>query len=360
MNKLFSGVVACLILFVSSCAHKKEAHKEESEFQITSPLIKDTTITIEYVSQIRSIRHIEIMAQERGYLEKIFVDEGQQVQKGELLFQIMPNLYEAEQQKAQAEVNFAQIEYNNTEDLALENIVSMNELAMAKAKLDQAQAALNLANTHLEFTKIRAPFNGIIDRFHVREGSLLEEGEILTELSDNSQMWVYFNVPEAEYLDYKVKLNKNNPLKVNLMLANNKMFNHSGLLETIEADFNNETGNIPFRATFSNPEGLLRHGETGNILLSTKIKNALIIPQKATFEILDKKYVYLLDSSNILHAKQVQIAEELQHIFIIEGGLNQSDKILLDGLRKVRENDHISPKFVAPKLAISQLSLYSE
>ena len=360
MNKLFSGVVACLILFVSSCAHKKEAHKEESEYQITSPLIKDTTITIEYVSQIRSIRHIEIMAQERGYLEKIFVDEGQYVKKGELLFQIMPNLYEAEQQKAQAEVNFAQIEYNNTEDLAVENIVSMNELAMAKAKLDQAQAALNLANTHLEFTKIRAPFNGIIDRFHVREGSLLEEGEILTELSDNSQMWVYFNVPEAEYLDYKVKLDKNNPVKVNLMLANNKMFNHSGLLETIEADFNNETGNIPFRATFSNPEGLLRHGETGNILLSTKLKNALIIPQKATFEILDKKYVYLLDSNNILHAKQVQIAEELQHIFIIEGGLNESDKILLDGLRKVRENDHISPKFVTAKLAISQLSLYSE
>jgi membrane fusion protein (multidrug efflux system) len=360
MNKLFSGVVACLILSVSSCAHKKEAHKEESEYQITSPLIKDTTITIEYVSQIRSIRHIEIMAQERGYLEKIFVDEGQYVKKGELLFQIMPNLYEAEQQKAQAEVNFAQIEYNNTEDLAVENIVSMNELAMAKAKLDQAQAALNLANTHLEFTKIRAPFNGIIDRFHVREGSLLEEGEILTELSDNSQMWVYFNVPEAEYLDYKVKLDKNNPVKVNLMLANNKMFNHSGLLETIEADFNNETGNIPFRATFSNPEGLLRHGETGNILLSTKLKNALIIPQKATFEILDKKYVYLVDSNNILHAKQVQIAEELQHIFIIEGGLNESDKILLDGLRKVRENDHISPKFVTAKLAISQLSLYSE
>jgi membrane fusion protein, multidrug efflux system len=360
MNKLFSGVVACLILFVSSCAHKKEAHKEESEFQITSPLIKDTTITIEYVSQIRSIRHIEIMAQERGYLEKIFVDEGQQVQKGELLFQIMPNLYEAEQQKAQAEVNFAQIEYNNTEDLATENIVSMNELAMAKAKLDQAQAALNLANTHLEFTKIRAPFNGIIDRFHVREGSLLEEGEILTELSDNSQMWVYFNVPEAEYLDYKVKLDKNNPVKVNLMLANNKMFNHSGLLETIEADFNNETGNIPFRATFSNPEGLLRHGETGNILISTKLNNALIIPQKATFEILDKKFVYVVDSNNVLHAKQVQIAEELQHIFIIKGGLNESDKILLEGLRKVRENDHISPKFVAPKLAISQLSLYSE
>jgi len=360
MNKLFSGVVACLILFVSSCAHKKEAHKEESEFQITSPLIKDTTITIEYVSQIRSIRHIEIMAQERGYLEKIFVDEGQQVQKGELLFQIMPNLYEAEQQKAQAEVNFAQIEYNNTEDLANENIVSMNELAMAKAKLDQAQAALNLANTHLEFTKIRAPFNGIIDRFHVREGSLLEEGEVLTELSDNSQMWVYFNVPEAEYLDYKVKLDKNNPVEVNLMLANNKMFNHSGLLETIEADFNNETGNIPFRATFSNPEGLLRHGETGNILISTKLNNALIIPQKATFEILDKKFVYVVDSNNVLHAKQVQIAEELQHIFIIKGGLNESDKILLEGLRKVRENDHISPKFVAPKLAISQLSLYSE
>jgi membrane fusion protein (multidrug efflux system) len=175
-------------------------------------------------------------------------------------------------------------------------VVSPNELAMAKAKYDKAKAELALAQTHLRFTQINAPFDGIMDHFQVRLGSLVDEGDLLTTLSDNTKMWVYFNVPEAEYLDYKMKAKKDSIMKVELLMANHQMFEYPGIVETIEADFNNETGNIAFRATFPNPKGLLRHGETGNIQVKETIKDAILIPQKATFEVLEKKYVYVIGS----------------------------------------------------------------
>src|ERR1700740_2160147 len=130
------------------------------------------------------------------------------------MFQIMPMLYQAELQKAQAEADFVEIEYLNTKRLADSNVVSPNELALAKAKFDKANAELSLAQTHLEFTQIKAPFDGIMDHFHVRTGSLVDEGDLLTTLSDNSEMWVYFNVPEAEYLNYKSNVQAENLLKV--------------------------------------------------------------------------------------------------------------------------------------------------
>ena len=349
-----------VILFHASCSDKKETKEIKTKYLVTSPAQLDTSITVDYVCQIQAIRHIELRAQERGYLQKIYVDEGQFVKEGQLLFQIMPNLYEAEMQKAQAEVNFADIEYQNTKTLADSDVVSPNELAMAKAKLEKAKAELYLAKVHLDFTKIKAPFDGFIDRFQVREGSLLEEEELLTALSDNSTMWVYFNVPEAEYLDYKVQLKKGEFLNVDLLMANNKMFKHGGVVETIEADFNNETGNIPFRAAFPNPDALLRHGETGNIQIKMPLKNALIIPQKTTYEILDKKYVFLLDEKNTLHAKQITVGEEMPHLYVVTDGLKSTDKILLEGLRKVKENDKIDFEFLEPSKVISELSLYAE
>lgn len=350
----------CGLLFSASCNSKKEEKKEETKFLVTSPVKKDTLITKSYVCQIQSINHIELRAQERGYLQKIFVDEGQFVKKGQLLFQIMPNLYRAEVQRAQAEANFAQIEYQNTKKLSDKNVVSPNELAMAKAKLDKANAELSLNKVHLQFTEIRAPFDGIIDKFHVRLGSLLEEGELLTNLSDNSKMWTYYNVPEAEYLDYKSKASSNVKTKVNLLMANNEIFPYTGIVETIEADFNNETGNIPFRATFPNPKGLLRHGETGSVQVSLPLKNALLIPQKATFEVLEKKYVYVIDKNNEVKSRAITIAAELPHIFAISSGLSEGDKILLEGLRLVKENEKIEFEFVKPQSVLSHLELYAE
>ena len=350
----------CALVSVTSCTKEEEKKEEDVNYQVTSPLRKDTTVTRDYVCQIHAYQHIEMRALEKGYLQKIFVDEGKYVHKGQLMFQILPIQYQAELQKAEAEANFVNVEYRNTKSLADSNIVSKNELALAKAKLDKANAEVSVAKIHLGFTEVRAPFDGIMDHFMVRLGSLVNEGDLLTTLSDNSKMWVYFNVPEAEYLNFKEKTKAENMTQVNLLMANQQLFQYPGVVQTIEADFNNETGNIAFRATFPNPNKLLRHGETGNIQMTVPLKNALIIPQKCTYEVLEKKYVYVLDKQNKIRSREINIASEMPHIFVVSSGLNKDDKILLEGLRQVKENEAIKYTYVKPAAVMSNLSLYAE
>lgn len=356
MNRIFIPLAMASLLLQVSCNRHEHEHEEETKFTVTSPVQKDTFILKDYVCQIRSINHIELRSQEKGYLQEIYVDEGQFVKKGQLMFQIMPVIYQAEMEKAKANVSFAEIEYLNTKNLADSNIVSKNELALAKARLDKEKAELALAQAHLAFTQIRAPFDGIMDRFYQRLGSLVDEGELLTTLSDNSKMWVYFNVPEAEYLDYITHTKKDSKPKVKLLMANNQLFNHEGIVETIEADFNNETGNIAFRATFPNPDKILRHGETGNILMPVFLKNALLIPQKATFEILDKKYVFVVDEKGIVKSTQITIGEEMPHLYVVTEGLHPNDKILIEGLRKVKNGEKIHTKFISFDKVLTELN----
>ncbi len=355
---LFLGL--SVLVLIASCTAEKKEKPEETKFLVTSPVYRDTSITKDYVCQIHSVRNIELRALEKGYLEHIYVDEGQFVKKGQQMFHIMPNVYQADLQKAEAEARVAEIEYQNTKMLADGNVVSANELALSKARLDIALAEVSLAQTHLGFTDIRAPFDGIMDHLHVREGSLLDEGELLTTLSDNSQMWVYFNVPEAEYLNYMEASGVVNQQEVALLMANGKKFGHPGQVETIEGEFNNETGNIAFRATFPNPKGILRHGETGSILMQVPLEHALIIPQKATFQILDKTYVFVVDKENRVHQKEITIRAELPHLFVVNEGLSEQDNILLEGIRMVRNGGEISPDPVAPAEVLSNLELYAE
>jgi len=359
MNKLLKLTACCAALCFASC-HSDKEKEDEIKYTVTAPIMMDTAIIKTYVSQIQAIRHIELRTQERGYLEKIFVDEGRFVKKGQLLFQIMPTLYNAEVQKASAEVEFAAIEYRNTKGLADSNIVAPNELAMSQAKLNKAKAELALAQVHRTFTEIRAPFDGIVGRFEKKLGSLVDEGELLSSISDNSQMWVYFNVPEAEYLNFRMHNTEENLKKVNLMMANNQLFDKSGVVETIEADFNNETGNIAFRATFPNPKGLLRNGETGNIQMSIPLKNALIIPQKATFEVLEKHYVFVVDKNNVAHQKEVIIAGEMPDLYAIKDGLTPNDKIIIEGIRKVKNNEKIKYEYQNPRKVMANLKVAVE
>ncbi|MCB9201568.1 MAG: efflux RND transporter periplasmic adaptor subunit [Flavobacteriales bacterium] len=360
MKKLFFSVGLLALTFaVFSCKSEHQKEEEKREFEVTQPLIKDTLVTKDYVAQIHAFQHIELRALEQGYLQNIYVDEGQIVNKGQRMFKIMPNVYDADVQKMRAEVNLAQIEYNNTKLLADKDVVSKNELALQKAKLDKTKAELTLAQTHLNFTNINAPFSGIMDRLHTREGSLLEEGELLTTLSNNSKMWVYFNVPEAEYLDFVTQSKDLKSEHVKLIMANGKYFNQDGIVDAIEGEFNNETGNIEFRATFQNPQGILRHGETGSIEVTKGLKNAVIIPQKSTFEVLEKKFVFVVDKNNVIKSKPIEIIAELPHVFIVKG-LSKNDKFLLEGLRLVKENDKIEYKLVKPEKALSDLELYAE
>ena len=365
MNKTTLVTGWLVVSLVTGC-HQSEPHEhervEKRSYLVTSPLQKDTEITREYVAQIRAIQHIEVRALEHGYLQGSFVDEGQLVKHGQKMFQIMPRLYQAELQKAQAEAEFTGIEYTNTKLLADGHVVSPNELALAKAKVDKAKAELALATVHRGLTEIRAPFEGIMGRFQVRQGSLVDEGELLTTLSDNRSIWVYFNVTEAEYLNFKTS-DTAADMPVRLLMANGELFEQPGKVEVIEADFNNETGNIAFRATFANPKGLLRHGETGKILLSTPIENALVIPQQSTFEVLDKRFVFVVvdeDDKHIVRSREIVVAEELPHVYLVKSGLSARDRILLEGLRKVKDGSEIDLDYKQPAEVLAHLELPAE
>ncbi len=336
--------------------HKKNA-VEEIEFSIASPWRESLDIKKEYVAQIRASQHIELRSFEKGYLQNIYVDEGQFIKKGQKMFQIMPSLIEAELKKAQAEYQLAKIEYDNTLMLQQKKVVSTNELLLTKARLDKAHAEMELVQKHLDFTLIKAPFDGIMDRFQVRLGSLVDEGQLLTTMSDNSNMWLYFNVSEADYLDYMQNKSTQNEVAVELVLANGKLFSQTGKIDTIEADFNNEIGNVAFRATFPNPELLLRHGETGTVLLTKKYENTLVIPQKATYEVLDKKFVYVVDEKNVVHSQQITVSSEVPHLFVIASGIGENDKILLEGLGKVHNGDVIKTKVEDHEAVLQSLKL---
>jgi membrane fusion protein (multidrug efflux system) len=355
--------VLLMFLALAGCSAKHpEAgeHESVSRLQASEPLRKEATITRKFVGQVHAARHIELEALEKGYLLDVSVKEGQAVRKGQLMFRILPPAYEAELAKARAEAQAAKVEYENTAMLAKNQVVAPTELAIAKAKYDQALASVNLAEVHLGFTRIHAPFDGIMDRLLVREGSMVEEGTRLTTLSDNSTVWVYFNVPEAEYLNYASELTVRGEISVELLMANGKIFDQVGKIAAIEAEFNHETGTIPFRADFPNPKALLRHGQTGNVLMKTSLPDALLIPQKATFQILDHTYVFVVGADGKAKQQRIEIAEELEDLFVVIKGLTEKDRILVEGVRQVTDGQKVEVEYVAPEKVYANLKTRAE
>jgi membrane fusion protein (multidrug efflux system) len=360
MNKIAMLIGICAVASLTNCTTHKEEESETGKYSVTSPLLMDTSFTKDYVAQIQSLQNVEIRAQVKGYLEKINVDEGQHVSAGQVLFNIMPKQYEAEYSKAKANAKSLELELQNVKTLADKNIVSQTELAIAQSKLDEATAEVASAEIELAFTEIKAPFDGTIDRIPFKIGSLIDEGVLLTTISNNKEVYAYFNVSEMEYLDYEAQTKNDQKNIATLLLANNQAHKHKGIIETIESQFDNTTGNIAFRAKFPNPELLLKHGETGKVQLDIPIKGALIIPQKATFEIQDKVYVYVVDKNNTIKSRNITIKERLPNIYVIESGLSENDKILLEGIQTVKEDDKIEAEFIPAKKVIENLQLIKQ
>lgn len=344
------------LVLASSCKEKKEEKKEISKFTITSPIVLDTSYTKEYVAEIQSIQNIEIRAKVDGFLEAIHADEGHQVSAGQTLFTIRPREYEAELQKAKAKVNTAELEMQNVKVLADKNIVSKSELALSVAKLNEAKAEQSLAEVIVGYTKIVAPFSGTIDRLKIKTGSLVEAGELLTSLSNNREVYAYFNVSEIEYLDYKQRANSSEGNSATLLLANNQPHKFKGVIETVEGEFDKNTGSIAFRAKFPNPDLLLKHGETGKVRLTMDLKNALVIPQKATYELQDKTYVFVVDQNNVVRSRNITIKQKLPNIYVIDSGLSPNDKIILEGSQNVKDDDKIETEFIDAKTVLSQFA----
>jgi membrane fusion protein (multidrug efflux system) len=354
-KQILTIIPALISLSLPAC-HRLEAQTESEHHKIvvTSPKAKDVIITEQYVCQIHSRRHIKVCALQNGYLQEVRVNEGQAVKRGDVMFKIVPTLYKARLDAELAEARLAELELKNTERLFKQKVVSQNEVALYEAKLAKAKAKAKLAEAELNFTIVKAPFDGIVDRLEQQLGSLIKEGEILTTLSDNSVMWVYFNVPESRYLDYMAgPYQDQESRKIDLVLANGSKFPHSGKIGAIEAKFNNETGNIPFRADFPNPDSLLRHGQTGNVLIHQTLSNAILIPQRATFEILDRRYVYVVDKDDVPHQREIVVQHELEDLYVIRTGLVVTDRIVLDGIRQVHDGEKVEYEFRDPAQVIA-------
>jgi len=367
MGKL--TVCACIVLqFITfGCSLEKVATKVD-RYSVTRPILIDTTYFIDYVADIHAIKNVDIRSRVKGYLDEILVDEGMSVKKGQILFRISSHEYKEDLLKAKAnlknalaEAKSAELNVLNVQILVDKNVVSKTELEMARAKLAALDAKIEEADSHeesanlkLACTEIRAPFDGILDRIPNKVGSLIDEGTLLTTLSDNSEVYAYFNVSEKEYLDFKSDLSGSYSKSVKLILANNEEHKYLGQIETIEGEFDNATGSIAFRARFENPDKLLKHGSSGKIRLTRSVKGALIIPQKSAFEIQDRMFVYVVDKHNIVTARSVVPELRIPHLYIIASGISTNDKFIYEGIQDVREGMEVTPEFVPLKTIISQ------
>ncbi len=349
-------------LMLTACASDKtpgETIAETQSYPVTQPLVMDTTYQKEYVADIQSPQHVELRARIQGFLEKVHVDEGQAVREGQVLFTISNQALREELKKANAllnsaiaEAKVAEVEVQNTRILVEKNVVSKSELAMSEAKLEalrakieEAKSDVSAAQLNISFAQVKAPFSGIINRIPNKQGSLIEEGTLLTALSSNHDVFAYFNVSEKEYLELEKQKNTDWKKSASLMLVNGQLHPHKGRVETAETVIDKATGSIAFRARFLNPGHFLKHGSSGKVLIENELKNAIVIPQKSTFEVQDKLYVYVLGEGNKVEMRAIVPKLRLSHLYVIESGLSVNDKFIYEGIQTVKQGDMVTPEF---------------
>ncbi|MFY8190332.1 MAG: efflux RND transporter periplasmic adaptor subunit [Bacteroidia bacterium] len=355
------------LFFILACNENDETNKTANTYPVTKPVYRDTSYFSEYIAEIHSVQNIEIRTRVKGFIEKNHLDEGKNVSQGQLMFSLSSASYKEELLKAKAQVKSAiaemrtaQLELQNKKLLYNKKIVSKTELEKAEANLEALEAKVEEAKSHeagaklhLSYTQIKAPFDGTLNRIPYKVGSLIDEGTLLTTLSNNRQVYAYFNVSEKEYLKYIQR--KVTEQDILLQLADNSMHKQPGKIQTIEGEFDRNTGTIAFRAIFPNPEMILKHGASAKVLIKNELKNALLIPQKATFEIQDKFYVFVIDKDNKVRTRNIQIGMRLPHLFLINGGLSSNDVILYEGIQNVKDGDQITPEMENPMRIIAEL-----
>lgn len=355
---------------MASCSNGSQGQMQQAAPEIAVITVEPTTSQLQssFPAIIKGKTDIDIRPQVSGFITKVAVDEGQHVRKGQLLFTIDQVQYQAAVDQAQAAVNSAkvavdnaQIQADNQKRLYEKNIISesqyqttANQLASAKAALAQTQAALASARKNLSYTQVVAPSDGVVGSIPNREGSLASpsSAQPLTTVSDNSQMYAYFSLNEKDLLKitengkYTLEQQIDKMPAVKLQLANGSIYPVEGKIATVSGVINNTTGAASVRALFNNENGTLRSGNTGQVIIPEVTENALVIPQKATFEIQDKRYVYTLNDSNITVTTPITVLEVNDgHNYVITSGLKAGDVVVTEGVgTKVRNGMAIVPK----------------
>jgi membrane fusion protein (multidrug efflux system) len=367
MKNLQWPFLLIISIFTYGCATKSEDLSDAKDSILTIPVTElkpqKTKLHREYVGDIHAVRNVEIYARVKGYLEEVYVDEGKEVKKGQTLFRINNEEYATQLAKAKAtlqsaiaEAKGAELELKRVKLLVDKNVIAKSEMEVAEAKLaavnakiEEARSEKSNAAIHLAHTEIKAPFDGVIDRLPYKMGSLIDEGTLLTTLSDTKTVFAYFNVSENEYLEYVKARGKadNKEAVVELELADGSFFKHKGTIETMEGAFDEGTGSIAFRARFSNPEKLLKHGSSGTIRLTNTVENAILIPQKAAFEIQDKSFVYVVDKNNHIKTRSFVPRSRFASYYVVKSGLESGETIVYEGLQGLKDGAKINPKTIS-------------
>lgn len=354
MKTNFASLFLCCLITIA-CESKIKSSQIDTH-EVIAPFVRDMNYSSEYVAEIHSVRYVEIRSKIKGYIEKQYVDEGQAVGEGQSLFKIGHRELDKELQKAsaaykgaKADLQAAEIELNNVRRLVEKDIVSRTELDVMKARVESLQARLEeaLANQEqvalkISFSQIKAPFHGFVNRIPHKVGSLIDEGDMLTSIADHREIFAYYHVSEIDYLNY-VATREHNEKAVSLRLADNTIYGYEGKVEMIESEFDSATGNIAFRARFANPDGLLKHGSHGKVIVNKEIKDALFVPQKSAFEVQDKLYVYIIQPDGTLKQRNIVEKMRFSDYYVIESGLSKTERILYEGAEHMKDGDKIEP-----------------
>ena len=351
---------------LTACGNSQSGMKlGDAEFAVMAVNSTTSDQTTSYPATIKGTQDIEVRPQVSGFIVKLCVDEGATVRKGQALFQIDPTQYAAAVGQAKAAVEMAKANVStltltekNKKTLFDQKIISdfeyqtaVNQLMSAKASLAQAEAQLVSANQNLSFCTVTSPSNGVVGTFPYRVGSLVSASSPspLTVISDITQMYVYFSLTEKELLnlirqDGSQTEFLNSFPAVQLTLADGTLYADSGKIETVSGVIDQNTGAVSMRATFPNHGHLLRTGGTGNIQIPYSKENVIVIPQKATYEIQDKKFVYLLQPDNTVKNTEIEILNlnDGQN-YVVTAGLKAGDKIVVENVSTLKDGATIKP-----------------
>ncbi len=355
------------LVSLSSCGSKEARQAGGAAPEVAVITVEPTTTQFQssYPATIKGKTDVAIRPQVSGFITSVHVDEGQRVRQGQPLFTLDQVQYQAAVDQAQANVNSAasavstaQITEQNKKRLLEKNIISetewqlaSNQLAQARASLAQAQAALTNARKNLAYTVVTAPSDGVVGTISMREGDLASPSATLTTLSDNSEVYAYFSMSERDLLE----LSQNSGSlqeqiaampPVQLQLADGSVYPIEGRVATVSGVIDNSTGAASARALFANPGGRLRSGNTGQVIFPHTTEGALTIPQRATYEVQDLRYVYVLNDSNIAVGTPITVSPYSDgQTFVVTSGLNPGDRVVIEGVGTVvRPGVAVTPK----------------
>lgn len=361
MNKplrlLSFSTFAFAVLFLHSCKQEEQPTQQQEAlpFQVIEVPEKNVTTYTSYPTKIEGTVNSEVRAKVSGYIQKVLVDEGQKVKKGQPLFRLETQSLSQDAAAAKANVNAAQVEVDKLKPLVEKNIISPVQLETAKAKLAQAKSSYNSIVANIGYATVTSPVDGFVSAIPYREGSLVSatNTQPLTTVSSIDKVYAYFTMNETDYLNFIQKAKGeslqekiNHFPKVALVLANGQVYTHEGTLQTVTGQINSNTGTVSFRAVFDNPNYLLTNGNSGTIQIPTFYKNATVVPQSATFERQGQTYVYKVGENNTVASTIITIKDKTDVLYVIDSGVKPGDTLVVTGIGKLKNNTPIKPQKV--------------